>query len=60
MMGGQGSSINELETAGLPSGLYFWRIESAGEVLQQGKYLKMWRLHSSYEYTRRTSIPTLL
>jgi PKD repeat protein len=33
--------INELETPGLPSGMYFWRVESAGEVLQRGKCLKM-------------------
>jgi hypothetical protein len=34
--------INEMETAGLPSGIFFWRIESAGEVLQQGKSVKVW------------------
>ena len=33
--------IHELETNGLPSGMYFWRVESAGEVLQQGKCLKI-------------------
>lgn len=33
--------IHELETNGLPAGMYFWCVESAGEVLYRGKCLKM-------------------
>ncbi|MDX2133607.1 MAG: PKD domain-containing protein [Saprospiraceae bacterium] len=29
--------INELETVGLPAGLYFWRVEANGEVVKAGK-----------------------
>jgi hypothetical protein len=36
------AGYHNIQTSDLPSGLYFWRVESAGEVLQQGKSVKVW------------------
>ena len=35
------AGYHNIQTNDLPSGIYFWSVESASEVLQQGKCLKM-------------------